>query len=113
MEVIMSNAVFFNSYKLKKGTSVPDFLIAAEKLTNEHISKQKGFISSTFLVDGEVWADYTIFETMDDLNAFLESSRAAQASDTNDLAEKFYSFLNFNSCRSHVFSAERSFLPNK
>ena len=100
----MPNAVFFNSYKLKEGASVPDFLLAAEKLWNEHISKQKGYISFNLLVDGETWADSTIFETMDDANAFLASSQSG----TNDLAQKFYSFLNFNSCKSHVFSVERS-----
>ena len=101
----MSNAVFFNSYKLKKGVSVPDFLLAVDALLNEHISKQKGFISCKLHVDGETWADYAIFETMDDLGAFLESSKVTQ----NDLAEKFYSFLDFNTCKTHVFSVERSY----
>jgi hypothetical protein len=31
----MSNAVFFNTYKLKDGVSVPDFLLAVEKLIKE------------------------------------------------------------------------------
>ena len=33
----MSKAVFYCSFKLKKGASVPDFLLAAEKLNNEYI----------------------------------------------------------------------------
>ena len=37
----MPNAVFFVSFKLKKGASVPDFLLAAEKLNNEYMSKWK------------------------------------------------------------------------
>jgi len=77
----MSNVVFFNSYKLKKGVSVPDFLQAAKKLNNEYISKQKGFISSKVAVDGETWADFTIFETMEDAKKF------AEASDPSGLAE--------------------------
>ena len=101
----MPNAVFLNTYKLKKGASVPDFLIAAERLIKEHISKQKGFISCNLLLEGELWADYTTFKTMDDLNAFLESSQNSK----NELAEKFYSFLNFNTCKSHVFSVEKSY----
>lgn len=100
----MSNAVYFNSYKLKKGASVPDFLLSAEKLWDEHISKQKGYISFNLLVDGETWADSTTFETMDDANAFLESSKSG----TNELAQNFYSFLDFNSCKSHLFSLEKS-----
>ena len=101
----MSNAVFVNSYKLKKGASVPDFLLAVDELLNEHISKQKGFVSCKLLADGETWADYTTFETMDDLSAFLESSQTAQ----NDLAEKFYSFLDFSTCKSQMYSVERSY----
>ena len=101
----MSNAVFFNSYKLKKGVSIQDFLLAVDKLTDGHISKKKGFISSTLLLDGETWADYSTWKTMKDLEAFLESAQSSK----NDLAEKFYSFLNLNSCKSHVFSVEKSY----
>lgn len=50
---IMDNAIFYCSFKLNKGASVPDFLLAAEKLNNDYISKQKGFISWKQLVDGE------------------------------------------------------------
>ena len=39
---IMSNAVFFNTYKLKDGAFVPDFLLAAENLVNGYIAKQEG-----------------------------------------------------------------------
>jgi hypothetical protein len=60
----MLNAIFFNSYKLKKGSSVPEFLLAVEDLINGYASKQKGFISFMLLVDGETWADFGIFETM-------------------------------------------------
>ena len=102
----MPNAVYFNSYKLKKGASVPDFLLAVEKLTSNIAANHKGYISSTLLVDGETWADYTVFETMDDLNAFIEAARVARASGTNDFAKHFYSFLNLNSCRTHRFTVE-------
>jgi len=97
------NVVFFNSYKLKKGVSVSDFLLAVDKLNNEYISKQKGFISFNLMVDGETWADSSVFETMEDVKRFAESN------EPNELAEKFYSFINLNSCKSHFFSVERSF----
>lgn len=99
----MSKVVFFNTYKLKKGASVPDFLLAVEQLNNGHISKQKGYISFQLLVDGETWADSTTFETMDDAKNF------AKATDPNGFAEKFYSFINLNSCKSHFFSVEKSY----
>jgi len=96
----MSKVVFFNSYKLKKGASTPDFLAAVENLNSKYISKQKGFISFELLVDGETWADSTTFETMEDAKNF------AEAEEPNEFAEKFYSFLNFNSCRSNFFSVK-------
>ncbi|MGL6197466.1 MAG: hypothetical protein ACRC3H_00895 [Lachnospiraceae bacterium] len=79
---------FFYSYKLKKGASVPDFLLAVEKLSNE-------------FVDDDTWADSTTFETIEDLKRFAEST------EPNELAEKFYSFINLNSCKTHYFSVER------
>ena len=99
----MSNVVFFNSYKLKKGVSVPDFLEAAGRLNDEYISKQKGFISSKIAVDGETWADFTIFETMEDAKKF------AEASEPSGLADKFYSFINFSSCVTRFFAVEASY----
>jgi len=100
----MSNVVFANTYKLKKGVSVSDFLLAIEKLIKEHVSKQKGYISFQLLAEGDTWADSVTFETMDDLNAFLESSH----NNRNELAEKFYSFLNFGTCKSNIYSVEMS-----
>jgi len=99
----MSNVVFFNSYKLKKGVAIPDFLQAVENLVNEHVSKQKGYISCKLMLDGDTWADATTFETMEDAKRFAESS------EPNELAERFYSFLNFNSCKTNYFTIERSF----
>ena len=100
----MSNAVYYVSYKLKKGASVPDFLLAAEKLNNEFISRQKGYVSWKQLFDGKTWADVCTFETMDDLNNFKEVS-----SKPSELAKKFYSFMNLFSCKEHLFSVEKSY----
>jgi len=99
----MPHAVFFNSYKLKKGASVPEFLEAVENLNNEYISKQKGYVSFQLLVDDDTWADSTTFETMEDAKNF------AKATDPNGYAEKFYSFLNFNSCKSNFFTLEQDY----
>ena len=99
----MAEVVFFNAYKLKKGASVADFLIAVEQLHKEYISKQRGFVSFRLLADGETWADSTTFETMEDAKHF------AEASEPNEFAERFYSFLNLNSCRSNFFTVERDY----
>ena len=99
----MANVVTFNSYKLQKGASVPDFLLAMETLINEFVSKQKGFVSFKSLVDGETWADFTVFESLDDLKAF------GPLCNKNDLAQKCYTFMDFSTMKGHVFSVELSF----
>ena len=102
---IMSNVVFFNTYKLRDGASVPDFLLAAENLINGYISKQEGYISCQILIDGDTWSDVETFNTMDNLNAFLEASK----NDMNELAEKFFAFLDCDTCQSKIYSVEKSY----
>jgi len=62
----MSNVVFSNTYKLKEGASVPDFLLAIEKLIKEH----EGYVSFRLLAENDTWVDSVTFKTMDDLNVF-------------------------------------------
>ena len=100
----MSKAVYFVSYNLKKGASIPDFLLAAAKLNNEFISKQKGYISWEQLNDGKTWVDLITFETMEDLNNFKEVSRKP-----SELAKKFYSFMNLLSCKVRIYSTQKSY----
>jgi len=100
----MSNAVWFISYKLKKGVSIPDFLIASEKCHNEVLSKKKGFISWQVLSHGDTWVDLVTWETMEDaINAENNDG------DTDPVALDFYSFLNLNSCKSQVYKVEKSY----
>jgi hypothetical protein len=103
--MIVSNAVFSNTYKLNDGVSVPDFLIAIEELIKEYEKKKKGYVSFMLLTEGDTWVDSVTFETMDNLNAFLELSQ----NNRNELAEKFYSFLNFDTCISNIYSVVQSF----
>ncbi len=107
----MPNVAYFNSYKLKNGVSVSEFLTTTKKLVDEVISKHKGFISTTFLVDGEIWADYTIFETMEDFKAFKSASSAAHENGTNEIAEKFYSYIDCFS--EYHFTVAQSSLADK
>ena len=73
---IMSNAVYYVEYKLKKGANVQEFLSASEKLNAGHISKQKGYISWKQLHDdkNDTWADFCTFETMEDVKNFEDNS---------------------------------------
>jgi len=100
----MSNAIYYVSFKLKKNASIPDFLLAAEKLNNEFISKQKGYVSWQQLQDGETWADIITFDSMEALENFKNVS-----SNPTDTALAFYSFINLPSCKMNAFSVERSY----
>jgi len=100
----MTNGVFYCSFKLKKGASVPEFLAAAEKLNNEYISKQKGYVSWKQLNDSDTWLDILTFETMEDVKAF-----EANSANPGELAQHFYSFINMPSCKVRYFTALRSY----
>ena len=86
----MENAVFLNVYKLKKGANVEDFKAAAKRLVEDEISKARGFISSTLMVDGDTWVDTIVFETKEDMELF-----EATAKKPSELAKEFYSYINF------------------
>lgn len=99
----MPNAVLLISFSLAEGASAADFLLAAERLNDEYMSKQKGFISWKQLVDGGVWIDQLTWETMEDARRVLESDGSS------DVAEKFYSFIDLASCKVQIFSVEKSY----
>ena len=100
----MSNAVCNISFKLKKGASVPDFLLAAEELNAVHVSKQKGYISWLQLNDGDTWVDVLTFEKMEDVKNFEENS-----GNPCEAAVRFYSFINMPSCKVRYYTVERSY----
>jgi len=98
----MPNAVWLISYKLLTGSSVPDFLLASEDCSNEVLSKKKGFISWKQLVDGDTWVDLVTWKTMEDAkNAEKEDGNP------NPIAQKFYSFIDFESLKMQTYSVER------
>ena len=99
----MPNAIYYVSYKLKKNSSMPDFLQAAEALNNEYMCKQKGYISWQQLRDGDTWVDLLTLETMED------AQRVSNPTEPNELANKFYAFINLNSCKTHLFTVEKSY----
>jgi len=100
----MPKAVWFLSYKLVEGASVPDFLIASENCNNEVLSKKKGFISWRVLADGDTWVDLVEWETMEDaINAEKDDGSP------NPVAQKFYSFIDFSSLKMQAYSVEKSY----
>ena len=100
----MSKAVWFISYKLKKGASVPDFLLASKKCNDEVLSKKKEFNSWQVLVKDDTWVDLVTWETMEDAkNAEKDDGKP------NSVAQEFYSFINFNSLKHLLYSVEKSY----
>jgi len=98
----MSKAVWFISYKLVAGASVPDFLAALEQTNNEVLSKKKGFISWQVLNTGDTWVDFVTWETMED------AINAEKGDESNPIANKFYSFIDFSTLKMEVYSLEKS-----
>jgi len=99
----MSNAVVFISYKLAKDVSAQDFLLASEKVNNDFMSKQKGYISWKVLVDGDTWADLLIWETKED------AGNAMAAGGANADNQKFFALLDPESVKMQIFTVEKSY----
>jgi len=99
----MANAIYSVIFKLKKNTSIPDYLAAAKKLNDEYISKQKGYVSWQQCVDKDTWADLITFETMEDALLFQENSN-----EPNEHALAFYSFIKPSSCKANLFTVEKT-----
>ena len=99
----MSNAVMFISYKLAKDVSAQDFLLASEKVNNDFMSKQKGYISWKVLVDGDVWADLLTWETKED------AQNAMAVGGANADNQKFFALLDSESVKMQIFTVEKSY----
>ena len=100
----MSNAVWFISYKLKKGKSVSDFLFTTEKLNNEYVCKKKGYISWKQLLNKDTWVDLMTWKTIEDAKNFEKGD-----GETSQLAKDFYSFIDFKSLKSQFYTVEKSY----
>ncbi len=98
----MPNAIWFISYKLKKGVSAEDFLLASEKCHHEVLSKQKGFVSWEVLHDGDTWVDLVKWETAED------AKNGETAGANNPAAREFYAYINMNSCKLQLYCIEKS-----
>ena len=99
---MMSHAVWFISFTLKKNVSVEDFLLASEKCHNEVLSRQKGFISWEVLRDGDTWVDLVRWETPED------AKNGETAGGSNPAAHAFYACINMNSCKTRLFTVEKT-----
>ena len=62
----MSNIVELVSFNLKKGVSIPDFLLVSDKFNRDFMSVQKGYISRKLLRKGNTWTDLVLWESLED-----------------------------------------------
>ena len=99
----MSKAVWLISFKLKADASVEDFLIASEKVHNEVLSKQPGFIDWKVLRNKEVWVDLITWETME------YAKKGEKAGAGNPLAKDFYSYMDYKSIKMQRFFLEKDY----
>ena len=99
----MPNAVMFITYKLAKDVSAQDFLLASEKVKDDFMSKQKGYISWKVLVDGDMWADLLTWETKED----AKSAMAAGSANADN--HKFFALLDPESVKMHIYTVEKSY----
>ncbi len=99
----MSNAVWFISYKLKNEASASDYLAASQKVHDEILSKQKGFISWKVLKDGGTWVDLVIWETPED------AKKAETAGQNNPVAQEYYSYMDFTSMTNQMYIIQKDY----
>jgi len=99
----MKKVTIVISYKLKKGTDIEEFLAASEKLNDEYMSKQKGYISWRQLNEKDTWVDALTFESMEDAKRIEENDNPCE------LALKFYSYINLPSCRMNYYTIEKEY----
>ena len=102
----MSKTVLFITFKLASGVSKPDFMKTAEKLNNEFISKQKGYISWAQLVDGDTWADMLTWETAED------AQNAMAASESYAPNMEFFALLDGPSIKMNMFTVANEYVSN-
>jgi hypothetical protein len=79
-------------------------LLASKKCHDEVLSKKKGFVSWKVLADGDTWVDLVTWETMEDaINGEKDDGTPHPA------ALEFYSFIDSESCKTRMFSVEKSY----
>ncbi len=99
----MSNVVEFVSFNLKKGKSVSDFLLVSDKFNSIFLSKQKGYISRKLLLGGEMWADWVLWNTMED------ALKAFNTANENAVACEYLSVMDEESIKVLQLPVERSY----
>ena len=99
----MSNVMAFCTFKLKKGVNIADFMLASDKVNNEIFSVQKGYISRSVMVDGDVWGDYVLLDSME------AAERVSKAVMENPVAGEFMAFIDESTFNVHHFVVQKTY----
>ena len=105
----MAYVVEFATFYLKKTVSRAEFMAASDKLNNEFLQKQRGYVSRKLLINGGMYCDYVLWETLDDAKTAVKNSQ-------NDPAALAYiSKLIFNrkGCSFRHYLTEKEYCHNQ
>ena len=92
-----------HSYKLVESASTPEFLLAAQKIHDEMLSKKPGFVSWQVFQDGSGWADLVVWEN-------TECALNAEKDETpNPAAMAFGACIDYSSLKRQAYSVAKSF----
>ena len=97
--------VYQISYKLVKGASAEEFLLASKKCHDDSMAKNKGFISWDVLRDGDTWVDVATFESIEDAK---NAESGGNETTKHPSALAFYAFIDFTTLKSKVYTLEKS-----
>lgn len=100
----MVQAVEYVSFSLRKGVIQSDFILASDKMNQDFLSAQKGYVGRKLLNDGDTWADMVLWETMSD------AQHAAEVCNENSAASEY--FLYIENVDFHDFSIIKEFNRN-
>lgn len=89
----MQKTAWIISFKLKSGITDQEFIAATKLLHDNVISKASGFISWQQYVQGDIWTDFVLWETLQD------AKNATKAGSKTSEAKNFYAMLQMNTCK--------------
>lgn len=99
----MGKAAWIFSFKLRKNVLKEEFIEATKKLHDNVVSKAEGFISWEQYRQGDTWTDFVLWESIEDAN------NAITVGEGRKEAEKFYSMIQMNTCKTLVSSFEKKY----
>jgi len=99
----MERLVDIVNFKIVASSSVTKFLEASEKMTNNFLKKQNGFVSRQILQSEDNWADIVLWESQD------AAMNAAQIMCENPSCGEFMAFLDQPSVTAQQFKIKQDF----